>query len=259
MEVEREDAVSDDAQVGRLLSRREALAVLGVTGAALLTGCSPPDAGGNAGGARETAASGASLPGCVVRPEQTLGPYFVETGLRRSDIRSDPSDGTVQPGVPLELGFRVSRIDASGCAPLVGAVVDIWQCDAGGVYSGVRDPRFDTRGRQFLRGHQFTDEAGAARFTTVYPGWYRGRAVHIHFRIRTEPQARRGHEFVSQLYFDDALTDRVHALPPYADRGPRDVRNPRDAIFRQGGEQLLLALTAAGEGYAGIFEVGLSI
>jgi protocatechuate 3,4-dioxygenase beta subunit len=250
---------NDDAQIGRLLSRREVLGILGASGAALLAACSPPDAGGNVGGTRGAAASAARLPGCVVRPEQTLGPYFVETGLRRSDIRSDPSDASVQAGVPLELTFVVSRIDGSGCAPLSGAVVDVWQCDAAGVYSSVRDPRFNTVGRQFLRGHQLTDARGAARFTTIYPGWYRGRAVHIHFKIRTDPQATRGHQFVSQLYFDDDLTDRVHALPPYVARGPRDVRNPRDGIFRRGGEQLMLELREAAEGYSGTFEIGLSV
>jgi protocatechuate 3,4-dioxygenase beta subunit len=246
----------DDEQVGRLLSRREVLSILGAAGAALLTGCAPPDAGGNVGGSRRAAAA---LPGCVVRPEQTLGPYFVDTGLRRSDIRSDPSDGSVQEGLPLELTFLVSRIGGDGCTPLSGALVDVWQCDAHGVYSGVRDPRFDTLGRQFLRGHQLTDETGAAHFTTIYPGWYRGRAVHIHFGIRTDPEAQRGHQFVSQLYFDDTLTDRVHTLPPYANRGPRDVRNSRDGIFRRGGEQLLLALTDTAQGHSGTFEIGLSL
>ena len=80
--------------------------------------------------------------------------------------------------------------------------------------SDVTDPSFNSVGKKFLRGHQMTDAAGVARFTTIYPGWYPGRTVHIHFKIRTEPAAARGYEFASQLYFDDALTDRVHARDP---------------------------------------------
>ena len=141
---------------------------------------------------------------------------------------------------------------------VAGARVDVWHCDARGAYSDVRDPSFDTTGQKFLRGHQRTDAEGVARFTTVFPGWYRGRAVHVHFKIRTEPQAARGHEFTSQLYFDDTLIDRVHARPPYASHGERDLRNADDGIFADGGA-LTLALADAPEGYAGRFEIALRL
>lgn len=205
------------------------------------------------------APSARATPRCVVRPEQTAGPYYVDTRLERSDIRTDPTDGSVKPGVPLQLEFVVSRIDGARCAPLAGAVVDLWQCDAQGVYSGVRDfdGRFDTRGKQFLRGHQLTDADGRARFLTIYPGAYPGRAVHVHFKVRTDPAAGRGQEFVSQLYFDDALTDRVHAEPPYARNGRRRVRNAADALYRRGGSDLMLQLARDGQGYSGRFELGL--
>lgn len=139
--------------------------------------------------------------------------------------------------------------------------MDVWHCDAMGVYSGVEDPGFSTVGQSFLRGYQLTDEAGEARFRTIYPGWYAGRAVHIHFKIRTEPEAGTGLEFISQLYFDDALTTRVHSRMPYAAKPGRERRdrNADDRIFQRGGDQLLLAPKAAGEGYAARFELGLQL
>jgi len=151
----------------------------------------------------------------------------------------------------------VSRVDGAACAPLPGAMVDVWQCDADGIYSGVRDPGFDTLDNKFLRGHQRTDAGGEARFVTLYPGWYPGRTVHIHFKIRTEPRAPRGLEFTSQLYFDDAVTDRVHAAAPYGARGRRTTRNREDGIFRRGGDQLMLAPVATADGYAASFAIGL--
>src|SRR5207244_2699335 len=106
---------------------------------------------------------------------------------RRSSarIRSDPSDGSVKPGAPLRLALRVSRLTAGSCAPLPGAMVDVWHCDALGAYSDVSDPGGSTVGKKFLRGYQVTDAEGLVRFTTIYPGAYPGRAVHIHFKIRS--------------------------------------------------------------------------
>ncbi len=243
---------NDDRQVGTVLTRRDALAVLGSAGALMLTGFGP--AGGGTRGARAQQQAG-----CVVRPRQTEGPYFVDELLNRSDIRSDPGNsGAVRPGVPLQLGFNVSRLAAGTCAPLVGALVDVWQCDHLGVYSDVQDPGFNSRGQKFLRGYQLTDAAGHVRFTTIYPGWYQGRTVHIHFKIRSAPNTRPGYEFTSQLYFDDAMTDRVFELAPYADRCRRSTRNANDRIFRrESGTQLILAVAGDAQGYAGTFDVAL--
>ena len=238
--------LNDDLERGRILSRRELLVALGAAGALLA-----------ARGAGATQAS--NLPGCVVRPEQTEGPYFLDPTLRRSDIRSDPADGSVRPGAPLDLTFRVSRLDGGGCAPLAGAHVDLWQCDHRGIYSGVSDPGFDTEGQRFLRGYQVTDRRGVAQFTTIYPGWYPGRTVHVHFKIRSSPSASPGFEFTSQLYFDDELTDKVHAQPPYSDQGQRRRRNSSDGIFRRGGAQLLLDLVPGDPGYAATFEIALQL
>lgn len=240
------------------LSRREMLRCAGMLAVASLYG----RAGGVTASVGDTGGAQASAPFCVARPRQTEGPYFVDARLERSDLRSDPTDGTLKPGVPVALAFHVSRYDGDACKPLAGAVVDLWQCDALGVYSGVQDfaGRFDTREQRFLRGYQVTDSRGMARFTTLYPGWYSGRAVHIHFKVRTDPEAGHGLEFTSQLYFDDALTDRVHQQAPYAERGPRNVRNDRDGIYRRsGGDELVLDLTESGEGYTGAFHLALAM
>ena len=240
----------DDIPVGRLLTRREALALLGAGGAALLAG----------GSLRAYAAEMKpdAKPLCIVKPEQTEGPYFMEAKLNRSDIRTDPLDGQRREGVPLALTIRVATVAAGSCSPIVGAMVDLWQCDAAGAYSDVRDDRFNTVGKRFLRGYQMTDGDGRARFTTIYPGWYPGRAVHVHFKVRVKGDAK-NHEFVSQLYFDDALTERVHSQPPYSSHPGRRTRNAEDGLYRNGGRELTLAVTESKDGYAASFDVGMKL
>ncbi|MGQ0556857.1 MAG: intradiol ring-cleavage dioxygenase [Nitrospiraceae bacterium] len=231
-----------------LLSRREAIAFLGVTGVVWLMG-------GRIASAQAVARPSLSL--CIVRPEQTEGPYFVDERLHRMDIRSDPTNGKVTPGTQLALIFQISRVRAGECHPLPDAQVDVWHCDATGVYSDVRDPGFSTVGQKFLRGYQLTDANGVARFQTIYPGWYPIRTVHIHFKIRTAPMARKQYEFTSQLYVPDELTDRVHTALPYAAQGRRRVRNHHDFIFRDGGDQLTLEPSETSGGYAATFPIGL--
>ncbi|HEY7653517.1 MAG TPA: intradiol ring-cleavage dioxygenase [Methylomirabilota bacterium] len=244
----------DDLSIGHLLTRRETLGRLGAGGLAALLTLSPLGRGPGEG-----RASAAAPAACVARPALTEGPYFVDAKLDRSDIRSDPSDGSVKPGAPLRLALRVSRLAAGTCAPLPGALVDVWHCDALGAYSDVSDRGGSTVGRKFLRGYQVTDADGLVRFTTIYPGAYPGRAVHIHFKIRSAAGGGRMHEFTSQLFFDDALTDQVHAQPPYATRGQSRLRNARDSIYRSAGAQLVLAVAPAAPGYAGSFDLALQI
>jgi len=246
--------------VNRNLSRREMLGLVGTTAAAVLVGCERGQSGSSwwtSLWSRKPTVT--AMPPCIVRPEQTEGPYFVDDRLNRSDIRSDPSDGSGKEGVPLQLALRVHQISGNDCTPLAGVMVDVWHCDALGVYSDVRDRSFDTRGKKFLRGYQVTDTQGTARFLTIYPGWYPGRAVHIHFKIRTHPESRRGYEFTSQLYFDEALTDQIHTQAPYAAKGHRTLRNIQDGIFRDGGEQLILQFTRQPPGYVGTFDIGLQM
>ena len=250
---------SDDAPIGRILNRREVLALLGGSGAALLAACAPgvlakpsPTAQPTSAAATTAAASPATtLPSCIVRPAVTEGPYFVDEKLNRSDIRSDPASGAVKAGAPLALTFLVSRVTGSACAALSGATVDIWHCDALGVYSDATDPSFNTKGQKFLRGYQTTDASGQVQFTTIYPGWYQGRAVHIHFKIRTTTS-----DFTSQLFFDDALNTQVFAQSPYSQKGTRGIMtNAADGIYNS---QLLLSVTKSGNAYATTFDIGLA-
>ena len=204
----------DDTAIGRRMTRREALALLGASGAALLGVARAPRAADSAAGA---------MPTCVVRPAQTEGPFFVDGELQRSDIRADARDGKVKPGVALRLRFQVWGLSAASCAPLAGAQVHVWHSDAAGNYSDAGERRASNASQQFLRGFQLTDATGSAQFLSIYPGWYQGRAPHIHFKLRmaTAGAAARSREFTSQLYFDDALSDRIYAAAPYASRGRR--------------------------------------
>ena len=256
----RQQQHDDDAPVGHILSRREVLALLGGSGAVLLAAYAPgvlasppPTAAPQPTNAAATtaASSAATLPSCIVRPAVTEGPFFVDEKLNRSDIRSDPTTGAVKDGAPFALTFLVSRVTGSACAALGGATVDVWHCDALGVYSDATDPSFNTKGQKFLRGYQTTDATGKAQFTTIYPGWYQGRAVHIHFKIRTATS-----EFTSQLFFEDALNTLVFAQLPYSQKGTQAVmKNAADGIYKS---QLLLAVTKNGNAYAATFDIGLA-
>ncbi len=278
---------NDDRPVGRVLSRREALVVLGAISAAALAACSPvatattapaataapatlvptiaPTSAATTTGATTAATAAATVAAaatattaitsaamCVVRPALTEGPYFVDEKLNRSDIRSNPSDGSVREGMPLVLTVNLYSI-TNNCTALSGATVDVWHCDAAGQYSDVTDRGFSTKGQKFLRGYQTSDANGQVAFTTIYPGWYSGRAVHIHFKIRTSS----GHEFTSQWFFDDSLSDTVFSQAPYAARGTRNTRNSDDGIYSGGGNQLVLAPTLTGGTYSASFDIGL--
>jgi len=223
----------DDLPRGRLWSRREAIARLGACGAL---------AAWPFGAAR-----GAAPSRCIATPEQTEGPFFLDTRMERSDLRIDAPGAAPRAGLPLTLELRLSRADGSGCVPLSRAIVDLWQCDAAGVYSGTQGTE------RFLRGYQTSDAEGRVRFVTVYPGWYRGRAVHVHFKVRSGTR-----ELASQFYFDDTLSDRVFARAPYATRGRPDVRNAQDFIYRQGGRELTLAPIERDGGLGATFDIVLA-
>jgi protocatechuate 3,4-dioxygenase beta subunit len=239
----------DDIPIGRVLTRREALSVLGSSGVLVVLG---------------SRGAGALLPPrprspCVVRPASTPGPYYVDEKLNRADIRSDPTDGAVKQGALLALSIGVSSIAQGSCRPLKDAIVDLWQCDAGGVYSDAEDPRyFNTVGKKFLRGYQTTDKDGMVKFTTIYPGWYPERTPHIHYKIRSPASVAAAYEFTGQMYFDEGLSDRVYARPPYAARGTRSVSNVTDGLYqRDGGRQSMVTVTPMKDGYSASFDVAL--
>ena len=208
---------------------------------------------------RAQAGAGPAL-SCLVRPAQTEGPYFIDQQSLRSDIRVDPTDGAISHGTPLELTFGVQALADGSCAPLARALVDVWQCDASGTYSGVVDlaGRFDTSGKKFLRGSLFTNEEGLARFITIFPGHYPGRAPHIHFKIRDRSSSGGAmYDFTSQLYFDEALTKQVYAQAPYRQRIGEAATNGSDWVYRAGGERLVLDVASNGAGYHAAFGIGL--
>ena len=180
---------------------------------------------------------------CVVTPDQEEGPYYRELVLLRDDI----TEG--RPGSPLRL--EVVVLDES-CRPVEGARVDLWHCDALGAYSWyAAAEEEDSAGPAmlqpgtFLRGSQRCDQDGRCGFRTIYPGWYPGRAVHIHGKVH-HPRG----VLTVQLYFPEALTDRVHDAAPYASRSRRDTTIGTDTIFPSGGGSTLLAPTRDEGGHA---------
>jgi protocatechuate 3,4-dioxygenase beta subunit len=179
---------------------------------------------------------------CVLTPEQTEGPYYIAG----EKLRRDVTEG--RPGTPLLLRLRV--VDASSCRPIKGAAVDIWHCDALGAYSGFGS---GAGNRTFMRGVQRSDARGLARFRTVYPGWYRGRTVHIHVKVHVAGNV----VHTGQLYFPDSVTDRVFRRRPYSRRPRRTTRNASDFVFAQGGRRSLLRLRKVGSAYVGSISMGV--
>jgi protocatechuate 3,4-dioxygenase beta subunit len=195
---------------------------------------------------------------CVLTAALTEGPFFVDEKLNRSDIRTDPGSGAVAAGIPLGLTFNVSRVANSACTPLTSAYLDVWHCDSTGTYSDVSGSS-----RKFLRGYQVTDANGVAAFTTIYPGWYGGRAVHIHFKLRLYAGSSKTYEFTSQFFFDDTLTDSVYTQSPYSSRGSRDTRNANDGIYNSLSTNdkagLTLRTSKTADGYAGVINLGVNV
>lgn len=199
-------------------------------------------------------------------PQQTEGPYFVDGMPNRSDIRSDNSSSSVQQGIPLRLVIHVYDVDNGSCVPLRGAKVDIWHANSQGIYSAVKD--MGTTEKNFLRGHQLTDNNGFVQFTTIYPGWYEGRAIHIHDKVRTFNGLEKSLEWTAQLYFNNSINQQIHEQTPYSNHGPPQTTNEEDMIFtgtstddliqRNSGEQLMVNLTKVGPSYLGTFNIVLN-
>lgn len=230
---------------GQRVSRRQALAGIGgVSVATLLAACGASGGGGSTATVAEvtttegatatvepsgaTSGKAAALLGdssaCALTPEQTEGPYYFDADRIRSDVREG------RPGVELQLAIRVRDAD---CRALKDAVVEIWHCDAGGIYSGFEAASQGGPGggrgddETYMRGAQVTGADGVVNFITVYPGWYQGRTVHIHAKVHLAKTSL----LTTQLYFDEALNEKVFARDPYVARTGRDTTNEADGIF----------------------------
>jgi protocatechuate 3,4-dioxygenase beta subunit len=197
---------------------------------------------------------------CALTPETIAGPTWFDAHAVRSDIR----DG--RPGTELDLAFRV--VHAGPCTPVPDAVVDLWQCDALGVYSGFagaapgqggspggadeygNEESAATTAERFLRGTQVTDADGVVQFATVYPGWYPTRTAHLHLKVHLDGATVR----TGQLFFDDAVSDGVYAVEPYALHAGRDTRNDRDPFFSPAAQ---LRLASDGRRWLGALVLGV--
>jgi protocatechuate 3,4-dioxygenase beta subunit len=234
------------------ISRRQALAGLGsISVGALIAACSDDDDSSSAlEGQTNTAtvenfeprtSSGGlasrfdDAAACRRTAEETEGPFYFDVDKIRSDIRED------REGVTLRLGVRVRG--AAECEPIANAVVDVWHCDAEGSYS---EP-----GESYCRGAQVTNRDGIVEFTTVYPGWYPGRTVHIHGKVHLDRQT----VLTTQFYFDDSTSARVFVEDPYPGESNRDGFNDSDGLYQQ---DLELTLSKERDGYLGLITLDVA-
>ena len=215
---------SRETEAGEVyLMRRELLRRMGLTGIAVLTACgirssdAPINRTPTPAAARSSASSMpvGDTPVCVLTPQATEGPFYFDANRTRQNIVED------RVGATLRIAVRVMRV-GDVCAPSKDALVDVWHVDASGAYSGYpgQPGGQDTSGLTFLRGVQVTDADSVAPFDTIYPGWYPGRTVHIHFKVHY----RNNTYATSQFYFPDEFTDKVYSRTPYNDRPDRATR-----------------------------------
>ncbi len=229
---------------GPIITRREAIVLLGAASlsAALASG--------------EVPAADAATASCVLSPALEKSPSCVDERLNRSDLTANSTNTFVTTALPLTLAVTVVKSTSTGCIPLRGAQVDIWQAHAGGKYSD--ETSEETAGETYLRGYQITDANGVVRFKLVYPGWYRTRAVHTHAMIRLFSSSSRTYRYETQLFYDPAITATVMALAPYNSRGTPDTVNRTDREYAQSRGRTLVSLArAAGGGYDGKITLGV--
>lgn len=208
------------------IDRRQMLSMIAVTagGGALMSKAAFAQSTGALPAANALLMPGADV--CVITPETTEGPYYFDPKLERVDI----TEG--RPGIPTRVRLQV--VDAD-CAPMPAARVDIWHCDATGLYSGYAgqgdDGSVDATGETFMRGTQFADQYGIVDFETVYPSWYRGRTTHIHFKVYLDET----NILTGQIFFPDALSEYIYRnVRPYNERASlRDTLNTNDSIAMQ--------------------------
>ncbi|HVV56685.1 MAG TPA: intradiol ring-cleavage dioxygenase, partial [Mucilaginibacter sp.] len=210
-----------------------------------------------------TTASASTTGSCIVTPEEVEGPYPYPSGEAKNPLeRSDVTEGT-QTGVPLTLTFLV--VDAANnCNAVTDARVDIWHCNKDGYYSGYANQQGvlgaeSYVGQTWLRGYQLTDSSGAAKFTTIYPGWYSGRATHIHIEVYVDGVLKK----TTQIAFPETINNTVYASSLYAAHGDNTTSNAADSIFGNSLTDLAnetVSLTGSvSEGYSGSYTIGVSL
>lgn len=190
---------------------------------------------------------------CTEIPSETAGPYPDKTGMVDDEVwyRQDITEG--KTGVPLTLVLTV--VDVSDkCAFVKDATVEIWHCDAAGLYSEYSQPGYDGTGTTFLRGLQVTGSAGQVTFKTVYPGWYQGRVTHIHAQVYVNGTVVK----VTQFAFPENITKQVYSVAPYASKGQNSLTNSSDNVFSDGTTYEMLSVTGStSAGYVASLTVGL--
>ena len=267
------------------ISRRRALGLGGTVGLGALVAACTGSSSSRGGSAPPSLSASSTAPSdvlslldqantCVAAREETQGPYWFDVDSIRSDLRED------RPGTPLLLAIRAHDLSSctNGSAPtaIPNSVVEIWHCDAGGVYSGFESASQGGPGRggsgetsdgsysvgdseasptddgTYLRGAQVADRNGVVQFTTIYPGWYRGRTVHIHLKLHVDRKT----VVTTQLYFDEAVNDAVFATSPYDAHTGRETRNEDDSIYDPSG---LVTVRRTASGYLGVINIGVNV
>ncbi len=236
-----------ESSMKKALTRREALGLLGAAaGAGVMSVACGGDTPTSPSPTTTTTTTNA---GCAVTPSETVGPYPSLVDLFRSDIREGRS------GLPVTLTITVVN-SSNACSAVPNANVEIWQCDAEGHYSQYAQQGYDGRAQTFLRGIQTTDSNGRVTFTTVYPGWYLGRATHIHVEVTLNGASVK----VTQIAFPDSTTSAVYASGVYASRGDNPTTNSRDNIFADSlSSELATLMGDPTNGYTATFTVAIAI
>lgn len=242
----------------RILGRREVLAALGAGVGAAVAACGGSSTSPSATTTTTTtpATTGTVNAACAVSPTETRGPYPDTTGMinNAAFFRRDITEG--KPGTPLTLTLTVVNVNSS-CAVVSGLQVEIWQCDAAGNYSEYSQPGFNGTGQTFLRGVQTTGVNGQVTFNTIYPGWYAGRATHIHVDVYRSGAIVKS----TQIAFPEIVSSTVYATGVYAANGQNtQTTNANDNVFSDGVTNELATVTGSpAGGYTAMLNVGIQI
>jgi protocatechuate 3,4-dioxygenase beta subunit len=241
----------------RQLHRREVLAALGASvGAAAIAACgSSPTAATTTTTTTTTTPPATNNAACAVTPSETRGPYPDTTGMinNQAFYRRDITEG--KSGLPLTLTLTVVNTN-NGCSAISGVQVEVWQCDAAGNYSEYSQPGFNGAGQTFLRGVQTTDANGQVTFTTIYPGWYQGRATHIHVDVYRSGTIIK----TTQIAFPESVSAAVYASGVYASKGQSPTGNASDNVFSDGVINELATVTGnTSSGYTATLNIGIAV